>query len=98
MRGSIENAGAEILSQKDITLTANKIDNTVGKIRGGGDVKLTGRKIENVGETKDLSKYKVYWETWNGIRFNSAAEVYKGWVLRPRETNSGSTEDKGSGI
>ena len=94
MRGSIENAGAEILSQKDITLTADKIDNTVGKIRGGGDVKLTGRKIENVGETKDLSKYKVYWETWNGIRFNSAAEVYKGWVLRPRETNSGSTEDK----
>ena len=94
MKGSIENAGAEILSQKDITLTADKIDNTVGKIRGGGDVKLTGRKIENVGETKDLSKYKVYWETWNGIRFNSAAEVYKGWVLRPRETNSGSTEDK----
>ena len=94
MKGSIENAGAEMLSQKDITLTADKIDNTVGKIRGGGDVKLTGRKIENVGETKDLSRYKVYWETWNGIRFNSAAEVYKGWVLRPRETNSGSTEDK----
>ncbi|EEY35556.1 hemagglutinin repeat-containing protein, partial [Pseudoleptotrichia goodfellowii] len=99
MAGNVVNKKAEILSQNEIELKADIIDNTVGKIKGTGDVKLTGRKIENVGEVGDLTKYKLYWETWNGKRFDSHADVAtpeRGWTIEARETLSGSTEDKES--
>ena len=88
------NRRAELLSQGSMTLKAGTVDNTVGKIRGAGDVSITATKVENKGKAGDLTKYRVYWETWNGKKYNSLAEVNAGWKIHPVTTKSGSTEDK----
>jgi len=75
MTGDIVNRGAELLSQGSMTLKAGTVDNTVGKIRGAGDVSITASRVENKGKAGDLTKYKVYWETWNGKKYNSWQEL-----------------------
>ena len=94
MTGDIVNNKAELLSQGSMTLKAGTVDNTVGKIRGAGDVSITASRVENKGKAGDLTKYRVYWETWNGRKYNSLAEVNAGWKIHPVTTKSGSTEDK----
>ena len=94
MTGDIVNSKAELLSQGSMTLKAGTVDNTVGKIRGAGDVSITASRVENKGKAGDLTKYRVYWETWNGRKYNSLAEVNAGWKIHPVTTKSGSTEDK----
>ena len=94
MTGDIVNSKAELLSQGSMTLKAGTVDNTVGKIRGAGDVSITATRVENKGKAGDLTKYRVYWETWNGRKYNSLAEVNAGWKIHPVTTKSGSTEDK----
>ena len=75
MTGDIVNRKAELLSQGSMTLKAGTVDNTVGKIRGAGDVSITASRVENKGKAGDLTKYKVYWETWNGKKYNSWQEL-----------------------
>ena len=69
--------GKEILNNKNsellgsnIELTADKVRNEVGTIKAFNDITIKTDKFENIGEVKDLDKYKSYYETWDGQILN----------------------------
>jgi len=72
---SIVNNGAEILSQGKINLTAATVDNKVGKIKGSGLVDITANVVNNIGKAGDLTKYKKYWEAWDGTIYTDETKM-----------------------
>ena len=72
---SIVNDGAEILSQGKINLTAATVDNKVGKIKGSRLVDITANVVNNIGKAGDLTKYKKYWEAWDGTIYTDETKM-----------------------
>ncbi len=75
--GKLSISGKEILNNKNsellgsnIELTADKVRNEVGTIKAFNDITIKTDKFENIGEVKDLDKYKSYYETWDGQILN----------------------------
>ena len=77
--GVIENSGAELLSQGSMKLKADTVENRTGKIKAAGTVTIEAGTVNNIGKVSNFGKHRVYWESWNGIRYDSWDEMVSGW-------------------
>jgi filamentous hemagglutinin len=77
---TLENLSGELLSTGLINLRGNYLLNQTGMIQSSGDIALNVTKIDNIGSVKDLDKYEIYYETWDG-QILTEAEALATWNL-----------------
>nr|WP_256478730.1 hemagglutinin repeat-containing protein [Sebaldella sp. S0638] len=76
---TLENLSGELLSTGLINLKGNYLLNQTGMIQSSGDISMEVTKIDNIGSVKDLNKYELYYETWDGYIL-TPAEVAANWA------------------